>query len=173
MDLFVEVDKESQTMHIGSLLCVDIARVLTASGKTQIRIIDVETLENYPLWLQGTPTVLLEDGSVYQGHGAFSLLQNIGFSASNGAPKRKEAPQQQSPAPVQAEAGDMLNDRGEEGGGFNDEAFASRMPSEDEMGADPPKLSQDDFAKFTQTRQRPTAAQPPPGGIPTFEAQKD
>ena len=167
MDLFIEVDRESQTMHIGSLLCVDIARVLTAAGKAQIRVIDVETLESYPLWLQGTPTVLLEDGSVYQGHGAFSLLQNIGFSASNGAPKRKEAPPPQGPA---AEADDTL---GEEGGGFNDEAFASRMPSEDEMGSDPPKLSQDDFAKFTRSQQRSTAAQPPPGGIPTFEAQKD
>lgn len=160
-------------MHIGSLLCVDIARVLLAAGKAEIRIVDVETLENYPLWLQGTPTVLLDDGSVYQGHGAFSLLQNIGFSASNGASnKRAEAPQK-SPAPVQAEAADMIGDGGEEGGGFNDEAFASRMPSNEEMGSDPPKLSQDDFAKFTQIQQRPMAVQPPPGGIPALEPQKD
>jgi hypothetical protein len=171
MDLFIEVDKNSNTMHIGSLLCVDIARVLIADGKARIRIIDVDTLETYPLWLQGTPTVLLEDGSVYQGHGAFSLLQNIGFSAT----KRAEAPQKSVPAsaPMEAEAGDVLNNGEGEGGSFSDEAFTSRLPSEEDMGSEPPKLSQDDFAKYTRTQQRSAAAQPPPGGIPSFEAQKD
>ena len=185
MDLYVATNKKTQTMHIGSLLCVDLVPRLQQGG-IDIQVFDIDNLASLPPWLRGTPTLYVE-GGVYAGHEAFSYLQSTALSASlakqhHAAPSaaaHPQPPQQHhhaGPAPTPpVDAGPVgASEENEGGSNFNDGAFASMIP-DDQDQTEPPKLSSDDFSRLTEARKQHTHPLASSGGAAPkpFEAEKD
>lgn len=183
MDLYVQSNPQHGTMHIGSVLCADLVPVLLRNG-LDIQVIDVQRLADLPPWLQGTPTLYV-GGNVFTGHEAFSYLQNLALSTSatasakttaargGGAPAAAGAP----PAPPSSTYAPVSVTETEGGSEFGDGAFASILPPDgaDDGAGEPPKLSQDEFARLNESRKNNTHPLAMSGGAPPkpFEAQKD
>lgn len=183
MDLYVLSDPQHGTMHIGSVLCADLVPVLLHNG-LDIQVIDVQRLADLPPWLQGTPTLYV-GGSVFTGHEAFSYLQNLALSTSTTASAKTTAARGggspaaagAQPAPPSSTYAPVSVTETEGGSEFGDGAFASILPPDgaDDGAGEPPKLSQDEFARLNESRKNNTHPLAMSGGAPPkpFETQKD
>lgn len=162
--LYVARDKRRHDRHdLGSVLCL---RVLDLMPAASVEVQDADALHARPLWLTGTPTLVLDGGDVLRGYEALTHLQRLAVELARTPPlssTRGDAPQatarrpppplqsQQQPPPSPTEAAVAAIEE--------DALWGSQVVAEDDDGAQDHKLTGDDLSRAIQARQQERAAQ--------------
>jgi hypothetical protein len=171
MQLYVSVDRRHPNRHdMGSVLCL---RVLQHLPEGHVSVHDARSAVPRPTWLTGTPTLVIDGGTVLRGHEALDHLQHVSVEMARAATAHPTRPRptraMMAPAPVGlvAEKRARPQQVGEEEGDavVDDEVsalFASRLDASDDLGDEEGerKITGDDLARAL--RERDAVAPPPP-----------
>ena len=152
--LYVARDKRRPDRHdLGSVLCL---RVLDLMPAGAVEVHDADALRARPLWLTGTPTLVLDGGDVLGGYEALTHLQRLAVDLARSSSRpAKRAPQQQAPPPPMAAAVAAVEEDALWGS-------SSVVEDDDDGATQDRKLTGDDLARAMRAREEARA--PPAGG---------